>query len=43
MFNFEILQWNLDEKNCCKYYGNKIPIQRKLSPSYKEPRFEFVV
>jgi pyruvate formate lyase activating enzyme len=41
-YNFDILEWNLDENNQCKYCGNKIPIMGKLNPSYKERRFEFV-
>lgn len=41
-YNFEILQWSLDEKNCCKFCGNKIPITGKLHPGFKERRFEFV-
>ncbi len=40
-YNFEIMEWYLDEKNCCKFCGNKIPIKGKLNPGYKEPRFEF--
>jgi pyruvate formate lyase activating enzyme len=41
-YNFDILEWNLDEKNQCKYCGCKIPIMGKLNPTYKERRFEFV-
>lgn len=42
-FNFDILKWDLDENNKCKFCGNKIPIVGKLEESYKEKRFEFVV
>ena len=41
-YNFDILEWNLDDNNQCKYCGNKIPITGKLNPTYKERRFEFV-
>lgn len=41
-YNFEILEWNLDGKNHCKYCGNKIPIIGKLDSSFRERRFEFV-
>ncbi len=41
-FNFDILKWNLDENNNCKFCGNKIPIVGRLEESYKEKRFEFV-
>ncbi len=40
-FNFDILKWDLDGKNCCNFCGNKIPIVGTLHPSYKERRFEF--
>lgn len=41
-YNFDILQWDLDDENRCKFCGNKIPIVGKLDPHYKERRFEFV-
>jgi len=41
-YNFDILEWNLDEKNQCKFCGTKIPIVGKINSSYKEKRFEFV-
>ena len=41
-YNFDILEWNLDECNNCKYCGNKIPMVGRLNPTYKERRFEFV-
>lgn len=42
-YNFEILEWNLDKNNRCKFCHNKIPIVGKLHPNYKEKRFEFVL
>ncbi len=39
---FSIREWNLDENNCCKFCGNKIPIKGKLQDGYKEDRFQFV-
>ncbi len=42
-FNFDILRWDLDDDNRCKYCGNKIPIVGKLEKGYKEKRFEFVL
>ena len=41
-YNFDILKWDLDDDNRCKFCGNKIPIVGKLNPNYKEKRFEFV-
>jgi pyruvate formate lyase activating enzyme len=41
-YNFDILEWNLDDYNQCKYCGAKIPIVGKLNHTYKEKRFEFV-
>jgi pyruvate formate lyase activating enzyme len=40
-YNFEILNWDLDDNNCCNFCGNQVPIVGKLHPNYKEPRFEF--
>ena len=42
-FNFDILEWNLDDENRCRFCGNKIPIVGKLDPNYKQKRFEFVI
>ncbi len=41
-YNFEILKWDLDVDNKCKFCGNKIPIVGKLDKNYKERKFEFV-
>ena len=41
-YGFNIREWNLDEKNCCKFCGNKIPITGNLQEGYKEDRFQFV-
>lgn len=41
-FGFDIDEWNLDEKNQCKFCGNKIPIVGSLSPNYKKDRFRMV-
>ena len=41
-FGFDIDEWNLDEKNQCKFCGNKIPIVGSLSPNYKKERFRMV-
>ena len=41
-YNFDILKWDLDNDNRCKFCGNKIPIVGKLNPKYQEKRFEFV-
>ena len=40
---FDILGWNLDEQNCCKYCGNEIPIVGHLSKSVNEERFMPVI
>ncbi len=40
-YNFEILNWDLDDNNRCNFCGSQIPIVGKLHPNYKEPRFEF--
>ncbi len=40
-YNFDILEWHLDENNRCLNCGNKLPIVGKLNPAYKEPRFEY--
>lgn len=42
-YGFDILEWNLDEQNQCKFCGNKIPITGQLDRGYKEKRFEFVI
>lgn len=41
-YGFSIREWNLDNNNCCKFCGNKIPIKGKLQDGYKEDRFQFV-
>ena len=41
-FGFDIDEWNLDEKNQCKFCGNKIPVVGSLSPNYKKERFRMV-
>ena len=41
-FGFDIDEWNLDDKNQCKFCGNKIPIVGSLSPNYKKERFRMV-
>lgn len=42
-YNFEILKWDLDENNKCRFCGNKIPIVGKLDKNYKERKFEFIL
>ncbi len=42
-YNFEILKWDLDDDNKCKFCGNKIPIVGKLDKNYKERKFEFIL
>lgn len=42
-YAFDILEWNLDEDNRCKFCQNPIPISGKLNKGYKEKRFEFVI
>jgi hypothetical protein len=41
-YSFDILQWNLDDNNCCKFCGNKIHMVGKLDKNFQEKRFEFV-
>ncbi len=41
-FGFDIEEWHLDDKNQCKFCGNKIPIEGKLSEKHKQNRFQFV-
>jgi pyruvate formate lyase activating enzyme len=41
-FGFDIEEWNLDDKNQCKFCGNKIPIVGSLSPNYKKKRFQMI-
>lgn len=36
---FDILGWNLDEKNRCKFCGYPIPIYGKPPPDYRSTRF----
>lgn len=39
---FDIVQWNLDGKNRCKFCGNKIPITGGLRPGYKARRLRIM-
>ena len=41
-YGFDIQGWFLDDKNNCKFCGNKIAITGKLSENYKQNRFQFV-
>lgn len=41
-FGYDIEEWNLDEKNQCKYCGKEIAIAGKLSKNYKKNRFHFI-
>lgn len=42
-YSYDILEWNLDEQNRCKFCHNAIPITGGLDKGYKEKRFEFVI
>ena len=42
-YSVDILEWNLDENNCCRFCSNKIPIVGGLDKGYREKRFEFVI
>ena len=42
-YGYEILEYNLDERNRCNACGHKTPIIGPLSPSYKEDRFVSVI
>ena len=41
-FGYDIEQWNLDERNKCKYCGEEIAITGGLSKNYRKNRFHFV-
>lgn len=41
-FGYDIEEWNLDEKNQCRYCGEKIAIVGRLSKNYRKNRFHFV-
>lgn len=41
-YGFDIMGWNLDENNKCKFCGQKIPITGALDKKYKQNRFQFV-
>lgn len=41
-YNFDILEWNLDAHNRCKFCENKIPIVGPLDKGYREKRFQFI-
>lgn len=38
-YGFDIMEWNLDLMNRCKYCGTKIPIEGGLGSSVSEPRY----
>ncbi|MDA4126836.1 MAG: AmmeMemoRadiSam system radical SAM enzyme [Thaumarchaeota archaeon] len=42
-YGYEILEYNLDAKNRCKFCGNKTPIVGPLSKSFAEDRFVSVI
>ena len=42
-YGVDILEWNLDEHNRCKFCSNMIPIFGGLDKDYREKRFEFVI
>ncbi len=42
-YGYEILEYNLDPKNRCKFCGNKTPIVGPLSKSFAEDRFVSVI
>ena len=42
-YGVDILEWNLDESNRCKFCSNKIPIFGGLDKGYQQKRFEFVI
>lgn len=42
-YGFDIVEWNLDKNNKCKFCGNQIPIIGTLDEKYKRSRFQFVL
>jgi pyruvate formate lyase activating enzyme len=40
---FDIIGWNLDEQNRCKYCGNEVPIVGRLNSAVNEERFMPIV
>jgi pyruvate formate lyase activating enzyme len=42
-YGFDIQGWHLDDNNNCNFCGTKIAIEGKLSKSYKQNRFQFVL
>ena len=42
-YGYEILGYNLDDKNKCRFCGHKTPIVGPLSPSFDEDRFISVI
>lgn len=42
-YSFDILEWNLDESNSCRFCGNRIPITGRLDKDYREKRFQMVI
>lgn len=42
-YAFDILEWNLDENNRCRFCSNPIPITGGLDKGYREKRFQFVL
>ncbi|MGQ4892063.1 MAG: AmmeMemoRadiSam system radical SAM enzyme [Candidatus Njordarchaeia archaeon] len=41
-YGFDIIEWNLDEENRCKFCGYKINIRGKLSPNFRGNRFQYI-
>jgi len=41
-YGFDIVGWNLDQNNKCKFCGNQLPITGMLDKKYKQKRFQFV-
>ncbi|MEK6971489.1 MAG: AmmeMemoRadiSam system radical SAM enzyme, partial [Thermoproteota archaeon] len=41
-YGFDIVEWNLDQNNKCKFCGNQIPIIGTLDEKYRRKRFQFV-
>lgn len=42
-YGFDIQGWYIDDKSNCKFCGNKIAIEGRLSQNYKQNRFQFVL
>ena len=41
-YGFDIVEWNLDQNNKCKFCSNQIPITGTLDEKYRRNRFQFV-